>query len=400
METALSLQIAEDFDSIRHLASEWDEAVARLGGPIYMTFGWLRVWWEFYGAGRPLRLHIFRQDGAMVALLPLYIDPVPMFPVRARIARLVGANLPPKSFDPPVDPNGAREVFGTLFHRLFTHDRCDLLSLGPVSDSWAARAPFQAACERAIQAGSSVHTEHRDVRTLFRLPGTFEEYLAALEPGERKGRMKRMRQLERAAVIVDDVVADPTVLPEEFDHFAALHTRQWQALGKGGHFLAWPNALAYNRAQVACHARHGRVRFFRLLADGETIASRYTFSFAGVLFSELPARATGQPWDKLGVGVSSLIRFKGQAIAAGFTLVDSGLGAYDHKAGVGGEEIPVSITRISGPSPVHRARAAAALFMARAIRVGCQKIWYRRIVPRLPGTRGRTQSVSWLRFDY
>jgi CelD/BcsL family acetyltransferase involved in cellulose biosynthesis len=395
----LHCEVVTAFEPLADFQPAWDEAVLRLGGPIYMTYDWLRTWWKHYGAGGELRLLIFRQGGQVVALLPLFLQTIDFGLAKLRVARLVGSNLPPKTFNPPVAGAWALEVFERLLDLVLERERCDLLSLGPVSAEWPGNSIFREACLRRQEIVGCFEQVAYDVQTIFRLPATFDEYLQILSPGERKSRLKRLRQLQNNHQLTTDVVADPEKVGDEFQAFLDQHASQWQAIGKGGHFEAWPGAEAYNRDLVKTQARHGRVRFFRMSVDGEVVANRYTFLLGETLFSELPARAVGSKWDKLGIGVSSMIKFNEDAIRSGVSIIDSGLGEYDHKANLGGEAILVGIWRVVRRHPISLLRARAFHQVARGVKFVFQKVWHRRLVPRLPKRIGRTHSLTWLRFD-
>src|SRR5206468_5757264 len=96
--------VATDYRSVENLRRQWDDAVIALGGTIYMSYDWSRTWWEFYGAGKDLRIFLFYAGEQIVGILPLYIDRVGCGPLKFSIARLVCANLPPKAFNPPIHP--------------------------------------------------------------------------------------------------------------------------------------------------------------------------------------------------------------------------------------------------------------------------------------------------------
>jgi CelD/BcsL family acetyltransferase involved in cellulose biosynthesis len=185
---------------------------------------------------------------------------------------------------------------------------------------------------------------------------------------------------------------------EEFQRFVEQHTRQWQGMGKPGHFAAWPHGETYNRTLVQAQARRGRVGFFQTLVDGKVVSSRYTYHLGKTLYSELPSRETGEPWDKAGIGGISLMKFIELAIEAGIGAVDSGLGSYEHKASLGGDQIPVGIWRLRRRG-VRGLKARGFLAGAKVILLVFQKLWYRRILPRLPRCFGRTQCLWWLRYD-
>ena len=391
-------EIYTDFADQRLDPTAWDQAVAALDGPIYMTFDWLRTWWEFYGRGKKLRLFLFRNEHQIAALLPFYLEDFGVRPFRTRVARLVGANIPPKTFNPPVDPYWSSKVFASVLNRLFRDECCDLLSLGPVSERWTSASSFQAACANASELFSAADFQVRDVQTWFRLPATYEAYLENLSSSERKSRMKRLRHLEKNHQVSSDVISDLGKAEEDFDGFARQHARQWQAVGKPGHFAAWPQGEAYNRALVKAQAQHGRVRFFRMLVDGQVVSNRYTFLLGNTLYSELPAREVGEPWDKLGIGGISLLKFNESAIQAGIASVDSGLGGYEHKLALGGDQIPVGTWRVFGQG-IRGVKARVFLMFAKAVIISCEKLWYRRVLPSIPRWKKRAQSLQWLRYD-
>lgn len=131
----LVVQVVSSFDQCPVSPEAWDEAVARLGGPIYMTFDWLKTWWEFYGRGRDLHLFIFSVDHKIVGLLPIYLDRMGIWPLHLKVGRVVGANIPPKVFDPPFDPDRAAQCLEHALRLLTEKERADVVSLGPVSSN-------------------------------------------------------------------------------------------------------------------------------------------------------------------------------------------------------------------------------------------------------------------------
>lgn len=395
--TNLELLVLTSFEAAVPFAREWDQLAIRLNAPIYMSFDWLKTWWAFYGGKSSLRLLLARQGGELVAALPCYLDSFGFAPLSTTVARLVGAHLPPKTFNPPVALDYASEFLAKAVHHLLCHDQVDLIALGPVSNDWSASPILAGLHQFHPQRVPEVSFVPSDSQTLFHLPRSFDEFLASMDPGERKSRLKRLRQLERTCLIQDDVLDDPHLVPSEFEQFSSMHAAQWRSQGKGGHFEAWPKALDYNRALVKTLSRDRKVRFFRLLADGQVISNRYTFSFGSTLFSELPARTVGEPWDKRGIGISSLIRFTGHAIRSGYSTIDSGLGTYEHKSSIGGTQITVGSFRIKNPKA--RSRLASLLFLTSSclFTLFGLKLWYRRIVPRMPSRFPRQQPLSALR---
>ena len=366
-----------------------------------MTWDWLRTWWDFYGCGRELRLLVCAADGRAVGLLPLYIDTLGVRPLNLRVARLVGANIPPKVFDPPVAREWAGACFSSAAQRLLEVDRCDVISLGPVSSTCEA---WQLLPEAMRRSGLRVRVDAdaSEVHTLFRLPASQADYLKSLSKNEQKNRRKyELRTLSKEHEVAIEVVSGPIdALLAEFDQFAPLHARQWHAEGKSGHFGAWPDGLSYNRALVQALGPLGRVRFVRVTADGTTVSSQYVFAFAGRWYWELPARLPGAEWDRFSLGPSGIVTMIGEAIARGVRWIQGGLAHYDYKLRLRAEEHPVVTFRICNAHLASIVRQGIFAACRNALCLSYHKLWYRRVLPRLPARFRRPQSRLWLRFDY
>lgn len=395
--TALRIQVLKSFEGAELLQGKWDEVVAANGGPVYLTWHWVRTWWSVYCEKRALRILLFWSGEELVGVLPMYLERFGISPLSARIARIVGANIPPKCFNPPICPARADQILAMAVEHLLSVERCDLVSLGPVSLKWPCVWKLKSSAATSC-AGLTLDYVPRDVVTVFDLPGKFEDYLASLDSGERTNRRRRLRQLEKLGAVSTDIVSSPLEVEREFERFAEHHREQWKVLGKGGHFISWPRGLEFHRALVRQQGLLGRVRFFRLLLNGEVIANRYAYAFGETIYSELPSRNVGAPWDKLGLGGTAYLKFFEAAIDLGFHRIDTGLGTYDNKLQLGGSSIEVGTWRITRMG-ASRLRSRIFLLGASILQVVFHKGFYRRIAPRLPGGVGRTQAFGWLRYD-
>lgn len=376
-----------------------DRVCEILGGPLYFTYDWMRTWAEEYGRGLCILFFLILEGSTVAGFMPFYLQDLGAGPVRLRAARLLGANIPPKCFDPPCSRAAAQVACESIVAHLLTNRKCDVVSFGPISKAWSSWQEWSAAAEHGNGRLWRMRKVISNVRTLFALPSTYEEYLRSLDSSERKRRLKRLRHLERHFEIRVDVVRDRAAVVEEFERFVAMHSDQWGRRGRGGHFLAWPRGLEFHRKLVRRQAALGRVRFYRMLANGEVVARRYTFGFGPVLYSELAARQVGRPWDQMGIGICSLMYFIRQAIDDGFKMIDSGLGHYEHKTSVGGEEVEVACWRFFPRAGLRRLGGQAGYVLCRVGLEVYRKLWYRRIVPLLPQGVSRAQNRSILSYD-
>lgn len=396
----LSCRVFQNFADLDHLRPAWDQACLRAGGSVYMTYDWVRVWWEFYGRGAELRLFVFFAGQDIEAVVPLYIVTLGWGPLRLRVARLVGANLPPKVFDPPVPEACAQEVMGHVADQLFKQDDCDLLSFGPVSELQPVGKCIAAVCS---QRANLVRQRNvvEGIHSIFHVSLSMEDYYASLSKNERKNRRKyELRLLGKEYETKVEVLSDPTQVSQEFERFAEQHKMQWNAEGKTGHFGAWPRALDYNRALVKAQGGQGRLRFIRITANGEVIANQYTFAFGDRYFWELPSRAVDPKWERFSLGPTGIVTMLEQAMKAGMSRVEGGLAHYDYKVRLGAKEYRTLTFRILASKPAARARFALFSLLRNGWSYGYHKLWYRRIMPRLPRRFWRPQSERWLRLDF
>jgi hypothetical protein len=398
---AITLTVAKTFDDVGVDRNTWDDAVALLGGSVYMTWDWLRTWWQFYGNVHGLRLYVCAAADRIVGLIPLYIDEIGLWPLRFRVARLVGANIPPKVFDPPLAQEWATQCVRKVVRHSIATDQCDVISIGPISDSMDAWECLRGDAS-AIDAEVRVECDTRAVHSRFLLPTSQSEYLSSLCKNEQKNRRKyELRSLRRAHAVEVSVISGPVEkLLREFGDFVELHGQQWQAEGKAGHFGAWPEGVAYNRALVRALGALDRVRFVRISADGITVSSQYIFSFAGRWYWELPARLPGSDWDRFSLGPSGIVTMINEAIVRGVRCIEGGLGHYDYKLRLRAEEHATITFRIYPSRLSSTLRRSIFGCLRGLLRFGYHKMWYRRVMPHLPAYFRQCQWRLWLRWDY
>ncbi|MDB6169029.1 MAG: hypothetical protein JWM88_1893 [Verrucomicrobia bacterium] len=393
----LKVRIESDFKALEAWEDRWDDKVVRLGGNICMMYDWSRTWWEHYGNGRTLRIFVFESGEQLVGVVPIYIETIGIWPARIRLARLVGANIPPQAFDPPLEAAYGREALMEITRELFGRDGVDLLAFGPISAKWSAADSFrEAAHSNGFMNRASWHS--RDVVTVFDLPETFEEYLKTFGKEELKARLKKIRQLSSLGSVHNEILRG-TAGPAEFETFLLQHAEQWNATGQRGHFADWPRAIAYHRDLVRLKNPRRELCFFRLLLDDRLMANRYCYRAGNTIHALLPSRLVGQQWDRLGLGTTAYLKFIESGISIGISKVNSGLGRYEYKTRLGGKQIEVGTWQITSVDGIRNFRTRIFLLLFKLALKIVRGIWYRRLQPRLPKWLGVSQSEFWLRYD-
>lgn len=378
----LECQIFSSFSDIEAERARWDEFAAFHGAPIYMSFDWCRLWWEFYGGRR--RLAIFRvlADKELVGLLPIFIDDIGLGPFGITLARLVGAaDGPSRVFDPPLRPDVAARVVHTVVDTLIGGRMCDAVILGPVSFGYAGvtdPAPLFDGEPYRIQ------TRLIGPLTFFDLSDQPEDYLATLPGSEQRRRKHDLRNLARHGAKETMIVGPGPEIETEFREMARLHTGDWDAKGRLGHFRAWPKAGEYHLALAKCLSGLDRLRLLKIEADQETVLYDYIYAFGRSYFGELRARSLDRKWSKISLGSCALVFMLRHAVREGMTCLYVGVGHNEYEARLGAAERPAVTIMVSPKRWPARVRVAAFSLVYALVELLYFKIWYMRIQPRLP----------------
>ena len=72
----MSVEVCSSFNEVSISSSEWDDFVASVDGEIYSTYDWCSIWWKHYGSERQLYIYIFRYEGYVVGIVPLFMEKI------------------------------------------------------------------------------------------------------------------------------------------------------------------------------------------------------------------------------------------------------------------------------------------------------------------------------------
>jgi CelD/BcsL family acetyltransferase involved in cellulose biosynthesis/glycosyltransferase involved in cell wall biosynthesis len=379
----------EDLDRVR---DEWDSFVEQSGSDIYFMVDWLQAWWTHYGQGRTFHGLIMWDGARMVGALPFCVQRVWAGPVSVRLAKFVGADSTIPVFTPAIAEGFEEPVVHAALELLFDDAGCDAVSLSPLS----GLSPVAVAAERAA-AGDAfrlVHSDSPGPHTVFKLPGSFEEYLQSLSKAQRKTHRRYLRTLNSCHEISFRTVSGDEAIGC-FDRFVELHAAQWRPRGKLGHFGDWPASADFNRDLISRMAATGRVRFYELAGDGRVLALEYCFVLGERCYFRLRARDPDPELEKLRIGRLSHTEMFRLLIEAGQRVVETGPGHYDYKLRLGAEEHQlrrIVISRRSGPP---RWRTAVLVRWADLLQLAYYRGWFLKVRPRL-GLSPRPLRQPWI----
>jgi CelD/BcsL family acetyltransferase involved in cellulose biosynthesis len=381
----LRCQVLTDWDQVQPFAAAWDSLIQRVGGDIYFTLDWCRMWWCYYGQGRRLRLFLFWDGPTLVSLLPMMVDRLWLGPVPVRLAKFVGADFAPIVLNPPVAPEHAVAVYTHALRHLLVDQGCDAAWFGPLAGHRPHhREALRQACQAASPAVQILRDRDAGVHTIFHLPSTFEQYLGLLSGSDRGNFRRCRRKLDSDYKIQVDRLETREQVEPRFQEFLTLHATHWRSQGMLGHFDDWPHAEPFNRDLIRVMAPQARLWLLRLASGEQTLSYEYSFRLGDWLYWRLPARRAGQPWDNLGVGRVSLITLFQEAIAAGIQHIEGGPGHYDYKLRLAGTEYPLGSMLIVGGTARAQAKTRLLNRWADLLHLLYYRIWFSRIAPHLP----------------
>lgn len=284
----------------------------------FHTPAYLKLYWEEFGQGREHLLLAFAhaEDGAQVGAVA--------FERIGETLRFLGGTEV-TDYLGPVAADGeqeavAKELFAALARRRDWRD-ADLRGLAEDS-AWLERLR-----DGATSQGWSadVLDDANGVAPCLSLPGTWEEYLAALPSKLRHEIRRKARRLESEAGSYRVVRTTPGTLGEDLDRFVELHRA---SEGPKGVFMR-PGMEIFFRRLGEEFLPGGIFRLSFIEVGGEKIAGTVGFEFAGRAY--LYNSAFDRRWRGLSPGMVLVAENIREAIEGGCRSFDLLKGDYAYK---------------------------------------------------------------------
>jgi CelD/BcsL family acetyltransferase involved in cellulose biosynthesis len=394
---ALSVQTLDSFEAAHPLREQWDQLVAESDSDIYQSYDWCRIWWRHYGAGRKLRIFVFRAHEQLVGIVPMFFEHLGPALLGLRMAKMVGCDSALTLCSLTVQPKWGPDAAKIILEDWLGSKHADAVWFGPLNGSDHSSASVRGALAALGGRARLVRDKALGVHATFNLPATFEEYFASLNKRQRQNLRRDMNLLGRSFRIESDAVDKMSQGTEEFAAFRQMHDAQWQTEGKLGHFLDWPGATDFNQDLMLDQVARKQFRLYRIAADGKVVSYQYGYRFARGFAWRLTARQLGEQWDRFGLGRFGLIKMLEIAISEGIRRVEAGIGHYEYKVQLGAQEFPVHSILISSASGVCGLRLKAFAAMAEMIHLFYYRIWFLRLAPKLPLKRAPLRRL-WIKF--
>ena len=394
-ESTLAHSVHASFDEITKHQPEWDRFVEDCCGDLFSTFDWCRIWWRYYGHGRRLEIHLFREGGRLVGVFPCFRETLRFGFVGVQLIRLVGCDHSVTTCGFAVDSERMSQIVAKLMDRISQGPTWDMIHLGPLPGYFCGRECVARAFADHPAAGRVLSSADDGPHIVFDLPATYEAYLSKLTPRERNNIRSRKRKLEKSHSVFESTASTDDV-SAWFDSFVPQHQRQWHVENKLGHFRDWPGSEAFHREAATTMAELGRLRLLCLDVDGNAAGFQYNYQFGPRIHWVLGSRDHDSYWDQYSLGRRLHCATVERAIAEGVTQIDAMRGMYDYKLQLGGTLLKLQSIAIVRRGVFSGARVRWARSAARMLHLLYYRIWFGRVAPRVPFLR-RPLWRRWIR---
>jgi CelD/BcsL family acetyltransferase involved in cellulose biosynthesis len=190
-----TLSSAGEFGSLAH---DWELLNAASGKTgVFNSWMWHFAWWDAHRQGRALKIVVARRAGAVIGILPLYMQRARYCGVAMRVLRLLGTHDDKNSYNvAPLFERGSAELAArALAHAVLGMRDFDILQLADVdAGNPLAAAVVEAAAQRSLRC--EVERSRRLVT--LGLPGAWNAYLRSLS-SQQRARIRHRRHALNAA---------------------------------------------------------------------------------------------------------------------------------------------------------------------------------------------------------
>jgi CelD/BcsL family acetyltransferase involved in cellulose biosynthesis len=350
----VDLTLYRDDAGFSALRDEWNVLLRRSRcDTLFLTWEWQATWWRYVGAARgTLYLLAARQDGRLIAILPLYLTEEDGL----RSLQVVGCIEVSDYLDLVIEAGQEESVYAAFLDWLASPEApgWDLLDLcnQPQASLAHTRLP-----EMAAARGWDAQTIEEDVCPVVTLlheqgglgdageDAAWEAYLAGLDKKERHEIRRKIRRVEREApdsgMVLIQGDAPGVDLKTAVDRFIYLHRLSSPA--KDAFMTDEMQAFFHAIARVL--ADQGWLKLFFMDADGAPAASYFCFDYN----DEILVYNSGydpQASPHLSLGWVLMARVIQHAISAGRTRLDFLQGSEDYKYRFGGRDTTIFRTLI------------------------------------------------------
>ncbi|HVV51586.1 MAG TPA: GNAT family N-acetyltransferase [Polyangia bacterium] len=273
----VQVRVVASDETFASLREAWERLQADAAvTSVFETFDWQYLWWRTYGHDRALKLFVAESGGALVGVLPLYVETVSILaPVRLLRPIGIGGDTSPDDLGPVLAKGREAEVARALADAVLALEGWDALLLGDMLPDNALLAAMR---ERAEAAGLPLRQGRAEQIAYIGLPACYDAWLQSLHR-DRRYRIRNIRKKLSAEQPARFFVwSDRATLDRGIDTLVRLHRKRWAESGQSRSFAS-TKYIDFHRAVMTACFETDRLRLYGLELGGSIIAMFYFYKF-------------------------------------------------------------------------------------------------------------------------
>ena len=395
----ITFQKFQNFEEAEPIKSEWDRFVEAQTTDIFLTYDWCRIWWKYYGKKREPLLFVFRNDGQICGVLPMFREKIRLGPFSARVVKPMCTDYSPVTVSIAVRTENLEEVIRLLLEELQKLHPWDILFFGALCGRYPDTDLLAGFLKNHLGEKYCIEIRQSDVQTYFKIESDWEKQLMLMSADNRNMVRRVYKTIRKNDLELNSRLASQETLQNTFDEMVAAHRAQWNEKGMPGHFIEWPMASQYHRELAETQVKSGRLRLMEVRLNQTTIGYVYMYKFGDTYLHFIGGKLHFKDEHKIHFHRVWFGEMCGRANKENVRWMDSMRGSYDYKKHFGGHIYPIKNINVFSSDGCRTLKIKMLLLAVWLLNTGYSKIWRRRVMPRV-GIRNRQLLDLWVRTHF
>ncbi len=271
-----TVELLEDYRSFLAAEPFWD-ALARSSGDSdspFVSFDWLRLWWESFGRGKRLCIPVIRQDGEPVAAVPLMEQDLSWRGLPARTLTCIGLEQSGRTAVVG-EASAAEGCLGLALRHLRERRRFDMVWLDGLTEE-----PSGKERDEEIAAAGFGSLKLTGMNSPYiRITRGWQEYLAGRSRNLRE-KIKRTEKHFREGKTELSLVREAANVAGAMEKVLAISRETWK-YREGTAIASDPRAAEFYARFARVAARKGMLKLMLVEYGGRPVAFTYELKYKG-----------------------------------------------------------------------------------------------------------------------
>ena len=200
----IDVQTYDSFEALSNIQQDWDSFMEEMNAEIFLTYDWCRLWWKYYGNGRHLKIFIFRLNGRIIGILPVFMENIWLGPFNIRVVKIVGTDFMPTTIILPVSHNYLSLVIPAFLNRISALWSWDVLHIGDLSGAYKQLDKLSEILSDTLSCSHKIECKETAVQTYFEIANSFEDQLKTLSARQRTKTKRVYKELQDKKITLQD----------------------------------------------------------------------------------------------------------------------------------------------------------------------------------------------------